>query len=282
MKILFVENHAVFAGQVINQFLSRHTVSVVPSLAEARRALANHCFDLLLVDYDLEDGKGDSLVREVHASGRTVPTIGVSSHDEGNMALKAAGAGAICSKMQFDRIQSVIDSVTRATPESQSGLVWWVIPGALAGMPMPYIHPDRRLNMGGALSDYDDELPVLYNAGIRAAVSLLNIPSDAAVYQSAGFAFKCLPVPDGGAPSTEQAQEFIAFADTQLANQCPVAVHCEAGLGRTGTMLAAYLISKGDDAGTAIGRVRSAERSAVETLRQIQFLEQVAAQRFRE
>lgn len=141
---------------------------------------------------------------------------------------------------------------------------------------MPFIHPDRRLNSGGDLNAYEDELPELYAVGIRAVVGLLNIPSDAAVFESAGFAFLCLPVPDGGAPTMEQATEFVRFVNEQNAAQRPVAVHCEAGLGRTGTMLAVYLISKGDSAESAIRRVREVENSAVETPRQIQFLEQFA------
>jgi atypical dual specificity phosphatase len=205
--------------------------------------------------------------------------IGVSSHDEGNAALLRAGAVAVCSKMHFDRVQSVIDSVTAQTKASASNLLWWVIPGALAGMPMPFIHPERRLSMGGPLTAHEDELPDLYEAGIRAVVSLLNIPSDAAVYESAGFVYKCLPVPDGGAPTPEQAQDFVAFVDRQLADHRPVAVHCEAGLGRTGTMLATYLISQGDSAELAVARVRAAESSAVETPRQIEFLEQFAGSR---
>jgi atypical dual specificity phosphatase len=280
MKILYVENHATFAASVISQFLSQHSVAVVPSLSAARQELEAGGFDLLIVDYDLDDGKGDELVRELTASGKALVVIGASSHEAGNMALLQAGAVAICSKMQFDRIQSVIDTVTEP-PKSgaSSGLLWWVMPGALAGMPMPFIHPERRLNMGGSLADYGDELPALYAAGIRAVVSLLNIPSDAGIYESAGFTFKCLPVPDGGAPSMEQAQEFIKFVSLQLANHRPVAVHCEAGLGRTGTLLATYLISQGETAASAIGRVRSAEKSAVETPRQIQFLEQFAERR---
>ena len=163
----------------------------------------------------------------------------------------------------------------------ENSMLWWVIPGVLAGMPMPFIHPERRLNSGGALNAYEDELPELYSAGVRAVVGLLNIPSDEAVFQSAGFAFLCIPVPDGGAPTLEQATEFVRFVNEQRKAQRPVAVHCEAGLGRTGTMLALYLIAQGDDAGTAILRIREVEKVAVETSRQIQFLEQFA-QRIRQ
>jgi len=153
----------------------------------------------------------------------------------------------------------------------------WVIPGVLAGMPMPYIHPERRMNGGGALETFDDELKDLNRAGIRAVVSLLNIPSDAAVFESAGFAFLCLPVPDGQAPTAEQENQFVQFMKQQSAAQQPVAVHCEAGLGRTGTMLAVYLISQGESAEAAIRHVRAIEPNAVETLWQIDFLEKFAA-----
>jgi atypical dual specificity phosphatase len=155
--------------------------------------------------------------------------------------------------------------------------LWWLIPDVLAGMPMPFIHVERRLKRGGPLNAYDDELPVLYSAGVRAVVSLLNVPSDAVVYESAGFNFLCLPVSDGSAPDLKQASEFVRFVDGNRAAQRPVAVHCEAGVGRTGTMLATYLIAKGQTAGGAIRRVREVEPRAVETSRQIQFLEEFAA-----
>ena len=141
---------------------------------------------------------------------------------------------------------------------------------------MPFVHPERRMAAGGPLTAFDDELPALHATGLRAVVSLLNIPSDALVYESAGFAFLCLPVPDGGAPTMDQAEEFVRFVTAQRTAHRPVAVHCEAGLGRTGTLLATYLIAQGDGAMAAIQRVRAVERVAVETVRQIRFLEQYA------
>ena len=56
-----------------------------------RNELAKGAFDLLLVDYDLDDGKGDVLVKELLASGNTTPIIAVSSHDEGNATLRPSG-----------------------------------------------------------------------------------------------------------------------------------------------------------------------------------------------
>jgi len=108
MKILFVENHSVFAQQVITHFLPLHQVTVVPSLSGARASLAANPFDVLLVDYDLDDGKGEELIRELRSAGNTIRIVGVSAREEGNAALQQAGVDAICNKMEFNRIQEFI------------------------------------------------------------------------------------------------------------------------------------------------------------------------------
>jgi hypothetical protein len=158
-------------------------------------------------------------------------------------------------------------------PVSAQAPVYWVIPGKLAGMAFPFLHPERRLAGGGAVDAFEDDLPLLRHAGIRAVVSLVNSPSDRAVYATAGLGFLCLPIPDGWPPTAEQVDAFVEFADRIIASGGAVVVHCHAGLGRTGTMLAAYLIRHGMTAVDAIRTVRQAEPAAIETTRQVQFLQ---------
>jgi atypical dual specificity phosphatase len=162
-------------------------------------------------------------------------------------------------------------------------LLWWVIPNELAGMPMPFIHPERRMNGGGELFSSVDELPILHEAGIRAVVSLLTFSFDQKIFNEAGFSHLSLPIPDGFAPTFDQANRFVQFVNDHRQQRKPVAVHCAAGRGRTGTVLAAYFIAQGASWMEAIARVRSVESSAIETNAQIRFLEEfeswLAAQR---
>ena len=150
--------------------------------------------------------------------------------------------------------------------------IWWAVPGVLAGMSMPFIHPRRYEAPGARIDAFPDELPALWRAGIRAIVCLLNIPGAESIYSGAGFDFLLLPVADGAAPTAGQFQEFLAFVGAQRAQGHPVAVHCAAGIGRTGTFLAGFLIASGYTPEGAVAHVRSLRRGAVETAEQLQFL----------
>jgi CheY-like chemotaxis protein len=118
MRLLWVENHASFARIAGRQFLAEHLVTLVASLAEARQALAEQAFDAVLLDYDLDDGKGDVLIETLAQLPHRPVIIAASAHEAGNEALLRAGADAVCAKSRFAQIGAVL---ARAAARSHSG-----------------------------------------------------------------------------------------------------------------------------------------------------------------
>lgn len=110
MRLLWVENHASFVRVAGRQFLAAHELTVVPSLAAARDALAVKTFDAVLLDYDLDDGKGAELLALIRQLPAAPAVVATSSHEDGNAALLAAGANAVCAKAKFATIESVLTS----------------------------------------------------------------------------------------------------------------------------------------------------------------------------
>ena len=103
----YIENHARFAKLTVAQFLALHQVTIVPSVVAACQVMVQSPFDEVLVDYDLDNGKGDELVKEIRSQSHHPFVVAVSPHQVGNDVLMAAGADAVCSKMQFTNIEAV-------------------------------------------------------------------------------------------------------------------------------------------------------------------------------
>jgi len=135
----------------------------------------------------------------------------------------------------------------------------FILPGQLAGM----AHPGFR-------DQLPDTLRALAEQGVRAVVSVdeEGLPDD--LLSAHEFAYRHFPVDDFCPPSIEQAEAFCRFVDEQVSQGTGVSVHCWAGIGRTGTMLAAYLVHKGFSAAEAIRRVRT--RGGIESREQEDFL----------
>ncbi|WP_030614883.1 protein-tyrosine phosphatase family protein [Streptomyces fulvoviolaceus] len=69
--------------------------------------------------------------------------------------------------------------------------------------------------------------------------------------REAGLNVVRLPIRDGQTPKSEQVQRFL---DVVAKSSGPVFVHCGAGVGRTGTMAAAYLVQTGEESSAAAVR----------------------------
>lgn len=137
--------------------------------------------------------------------------------------------------------------------------VWWLKPGLLAGMPRPPL----------------EDLPTLYQAGMRGLVSVMDEPSGIEEYKQAGFKALWLPTTGGKAPTVEQVKEFYNFAQGLIKENMPLAVHCTSGNRRTGTLLAAYLIAEGTAPEEAIAQVQQVRPTAELREAQIQFLREL-------
>jgi len=69
------------------------SVTVAGTLAEADQHMEKHRFDLFITDWNLPDGSGLELVREVRGSDREVPVVMVSGRSDRESVLKAAHYG---------------------------------------------------------------------------------------------------------------------------------------------------------------------------------------------
>jgi atypical dual specificity phosphatase len=84
------------------------------------------------------------------------------------------------------------------------------------------------------------------------------------------------PLEDMEPPTQDQLDRCVSAITRALEKNMAVAVHCGAGLGRTGVVLAAYMVSQGHSAPTAIAKVRKLRPHSIETTEQAEAVEQYA------
>lgn len=131
-------------------------------------------------------------------------------------------------------------------------LYYTVEGGRLAGLPGP------------AYMEWD--FGRLRKMGYSVVVSLECARLNTFEIEDAGFEHRKICVEDFAPPTFDQMDEFVDYVDRKLAERKKVLVHCYAGRGRTGTMLAAYLIRRGMAADAAIREIREKAHAAYGTL----------------
>jgi len=145
----------------------------------------------------------------------------------------------------------------------------FLVEKSLAGCAMP-----------GAAGSVMNDLAQAREEGITALVTLTEEPLLRAMVEESGLRYLHLPVSDFHAPTMDQVQEFIELVNEVRGEGGAVLVHCFAGYGRTGTFLAAYLISQGHTPESAIREVRRRRPGSIESDSQVELLREVG-RRFR-
>lgn len=145
-------------------------------------------------------------------------------------------------------------------------------------MESPHVHPDKRRTcmsswwideplVLGSSNPTTGQLKELYQQGFRSIISLLDEGEQSPNYdiekvEGMGFRRFSIPVKDFSAPRLDDFRAFLEAVHHAL-NEGKVLVHCEAGLGRTGTMAAAYWIDKGLSVNEAMSKIRRSNPGAI-------------------
>jgi protein-tyrosine phosphatase len=102
-----------------------------------------------------------------------------------------------------------------------------------------------KLAVGHAPMSYDD-LEALKRQGIDAILNLCGEYCDLHdIENDYGFEVHYLPIPDESIPDTRDLERALAWLDESIYLGKSVLVHCRFGIGRTGTLVTAYLMRRG-------------------------------------
>ena len=135
----------------------------------------------------------------------------------------------------------------------------WVLHGSLAGAEGP-----ARLR----------DLLYLKQQGIRAIVRM---EEQTISGEAMDLVDLYEPVNDFTPPNLEQVRRMIQFIQEQIeVQQRPVVVTCHAGIGRTGTVLACYLVHEGNSPDNAVTKVRELRPGSIQTREQQDVVRQYA------
>jgi atypical dual specificity phosphatase len=118
--------------------------------------------------------------------------------------------------------------------------------------------------------------------GIEVLVSLTEERPRRDWVEDAGLLVFHEPLEDMEPPTQDQIDRCVSAIIRATDRKMGVAVHCGAGLGRTGVILAAYFVARGLSAGNAIGRIRRLRPGSIETDEQAAAVELFARRRRRE
>lgn len=120
----------------------------------------------------------------------------------------------------------------------ENGDISWIIPDKFIAFSGP-LSTKREVSNGVFTLLPHEYVPIFKSLGVTCIIRFNNKCYDRKVFLKAGIRHVDLFYEDGGNPTESILQSFLQICERESG---AIAVHCKAGLGRTGTNIAAYMI----------------------------------------
>lgn len=147
---------------------------------------------------------------------------------------------------------------------SKPGNLWRKIHGRIAKRPTNFSWLLKDMLAGSGMPTSYEEINWITKQGVRSIVTMTEEGLPDSWIQ--GLEYLHVPTEDLSAPDIEKIDAAVNFIEEKIKNKEPVMVHCAAGIGRTGTILACYLIKyQKMSAKEAIEKVREERPGSIQS-----------------
>ncbi len=147
---------------------------------------------------------------------------------------------------------------------SKPGNLWRKIHGKVTKRPTNFSWLINDKLAGSGMPTSTSELDWILKQGVRSIITMTEAPLPESWIKDVTYLH--MPTEDLSAPDMEKIDQAVEFIHQRIQSNEPVMVHCAAGIGRTGTILACYLVKyKKMSVSDAVEKVRKERPGSIQS-----------------